>query len=122
MAGTVTQTETPRGAINLIAYDWASSTGGEATHAATIAINGEIMRAVFVPDGSTTAPTDNYDVTLTDANGIDLLAGQGANLSATDTIVVTDDIVPLFGSTLNLSVSNAGDSKGGLIYIYMKVL
>jgi len=43
----------------------------------------------------TTAPTDNWDFTITDAHGIDVLGGAGANRHTT----TSQEIVPLLGSS-----------------------
>ena len=74
----------------------------------------------FTPDGGGTAPTTLYDVTLTDAALVDVLAGVGANLSATLTTVHVPVVGTYFRRTLEAGnlipvVANAGNAKGGII-------
>jgi hypothetical protein len=120
MAGTVTTTEEVYGPVNKITFDWLSDASGDATATTTGGHNGELIRAVFVPDTSTTAPSDQYDVTLSDGQSVDLLAGQGVNLSNVNTVVVVDDLIPLAGNKLTLTVANAGNAKGGVVYLYYR--
>jgi len=73
-------------------------------------------------DLTTDLPTDQYDAALIDvASGVDLLAGEGANRSGTaadDIIAATTDVL-IFGA-MNLTISNAGDTKKGRVYILMQ--
>jgi hypothetical protein len=137
MAGTVTTTP-----ANLRAYDggrnpgitkhaiaWVSDASGNAT-GDTPVIYGTIFRVAFVPSASA-APTDNYDVTLIDENGIDILSGQGANqdtstashvaplIPATDGTTTTA-VPPTVADALSLSVSNAGNAKQGSVVLYVR--
>lgn len=95
----------------------------------TPVISGEIVRVVFNP--SADAPTDNYDVTLTDEQGVDVLMGLGANLDTVNTsnvrpgISFTDgvetSVAPVaVDDKLLLSVTNAGDSNDGVIVLYVR--
>lgn len=91
--------------------------------------NGVILRVQFVPGIGALQPTANYDVTLLDEAGQDVLAGQGQNRSNVTTQSVcpaipmsdgtTSSIAPIaVAGTLNLSVTNAGVGKSGTIIIY----
>src|SRR5262245_28086693 len=59
---------------------WVSASDGSVT-SDPFDLIGTIIGVEFVPDSGGTQPSDAYDFTLTDANGYDLLRGQGANLS-----------------------------------------
>ena len=111
-------------------FEWVSDGSGNAALPSALPVSGQIVRVVSVPSASA-APTANYDVTLTDADGVDVLAGQGANLSATLSANVcpgtplkdgtTTSVLPLVvDSILTLNVSNAGDSKAGKVVIYVR--
>lgn len=111
-------------------FDWVSDGSGNATLPSSIAVSGQIVRVVFIPSASA-APTSLYDVTLTDADSMDVLAAQGANLSATVTSHVcpgtplkdgtTTSVLPLVvDSVLTLNVSNAGASKAGKVVVYVR--
>jgi hypothetical protein len=107
---------------------WTSHTDGTVA-LPTPTINGTILRVTFNPGA--TAPTDNYDVTLTDEDGIDVLGGQGANRDTANSESVcpglaftdgtTTSVVPIaVAGTLTLNVSNAGDSKQGTVVLYVR--
>lgn len=109
---------------------WVSHTDG-VVDLDTHRIVGEIQRVVFKPDGGGTQPTDLYDVLLKDASGVDVLAGQGANLSNASTTHVCPGVPLKDGTTtstrpitvagaLNLEVSNSGSGKGGTILLYVR--
>jgi hypothetical protein len=111
-------------------FDWTSDSGGSATVVSGIAVSGEIQRVVVVPSVSA-VPTANYDVTLTDADSVDVLAGQGANLAASGNTHVcpgvplkdgtTTSVVPsVVDSVLTLNVTNAGNAKAGKIVVYVR--
>ncbi len=111
-------------------FDWVSDGSGNATLASTVPVSGVIHRDVFVPSASA-APTTLYDVTLTDAEGIDVLAGQGANLSATLAASVCPGTPLKDGTTVNvapttvdgiltLNVTNAGSAKAGKVVVYVR--
>jgi hypothetical protein len=71
-------------------------------------------------DPSATAPTDNYDLVLTDTLGIDLLQGQGANRDTANN-ESTIFSVPFHhdGSrVVDLVVSAAGNAKSGTVYVW----
>ncbi len=133
MAQSVTFTTRYRAAdsdVVRITIDWTSHTDGTVTQAFPKAYSGIIERVTFNPGA--TAPTANYDVTITDDQGFDVLGGQGANLSATVTTSVKPGIPFKDGTTthvaeicvddtLTLNITNAGDSKVGAIVVYLRV-
>ena len=49
----------------------------------------------MVTDPGATAPTDNYDITIEDSDGVDVLGGAGANRDAAN----TERVMPLYGTT-----------------------
>lgn len=127
MAGSFTD-DFSSGKNTRIELEWTSDASGDVS-GDTVKIDGTILRVVFDPDG-TDAPTANYDVTLT-ADGLDLLAGQGANLSATVTSHVSPGVAFTDGTTTSvlpidvnaaceLVVANAGNAKKGKVIIYVR--
>lgn len=111
-------------------FAWVSAADGSATVPSSIAVSGRIERVAFIPSASV-APTNLYDVTLTDADGFDCLAGQGANLSDSAKSHVcpalplkdgttTADYPITVDSVLTLNVTNAGDSKAGTVVVYVR--
>lgn len=84
-----------------------------------------------VTDPGTAAPTDNYDITLLDENGIDVLMGLGMNRDTANTeqicpgITCTDGtnnaVIPIaVHGDLTLTIANAGNSKNGTITLYLR--
>lgn len=130
MAGSVTITEVPAaiGGVRKIRFSWTSSAGGAADSAAYY-VCGAILKVIFDPDG-TAVPSANYDVVLNDSHGIDVLAGQGANLSDSASTAVcpgvplkdgtTTSVVPVVvNDTLTLAVTNAGNAKAGVVELHV---
>jgi len=105
---------------------WVSDASGDAT--GSVAVSGRIAGVEFTPGTGGSVPTDNYDVTLSTDNGIDVLGGQGANLSqttATHTQLVctvgalTFPVERAVIGVLDLVVDNAGDTKSGTITVFL---
>ena len=121
MAGTATVTEHKEKSIKLIKYAWTSDASGDVSQASTSKFDGEILAIATVPDGSA-APTDNYDITLTDENSLDVLAGQGANRDTANTEYVTakENLGVVHDSLLTLVVANAGNAKQGTFYVWIR--
>ena len=122
MAGTVTVTEQRFSSVRKITFTWLSSAGGAADAVTTYAVDGDLLAVYQVPDGGGTQPTNAYDVTVTDADSIDVLNALGANLSnAANTIKRTSDgLLPVAASLLTLAVTNAGNAKGGKTILYVR--
>lgn len=130
MAASVVYTYEEIGYVKVITMDWTSHTDGTITGTTpTKKINGQIVKVEFDPDSGATQPSDNYDLTVVDENNYDILAGQGANLSQTNTTAVvpgvsfkdgvTTSIFPQYiSSTLQLVGANCGASKGGIVKIF----
>jgi hypothetical protein len=133
MAGTVTISADPvdRNPPIRFALSWTSNASGDVSGTPTPVIVGTICKIEFVPAAGGSAPTTLYDVTLLDAAGVDVLAGQGANLSAT----VASSVIPgvpfkdgtttstgpcVVAEALNLVVANAGNAKSGQVIIYVR--
>jgi hypothetical protein len=89
-----------RGSVTKIALAWTSTAGGVVTFLLAAAVSGVLLAVEFIPD-AVAAPTDLYDVTLTDEQGIDVLAGQGADLSTANKSIVCPGFVTLDGTTIS---------------------
>lgn len=118
MAGTVTLTEIKSKPLKRIKWDWTATAGGAADKITVNGYYGKVMACVTIPDTGT-APTDNYDITITDADGFDVLQGTGANRDTanTETAVPTTDS-PVYGQ-LTLNVTNAGNAGKGVAILYV---
>ena len=118
MAGTVTVAEQTHRTLKRIKWSWISASG-VADKATTATFTGEVK--TLVTDPGAAAPDDNYDITITDADGIDVLAGAGANRDTANTeYVLAASLGGCVDSVLTLNVTNAGDAKAGDVYLYIR--
>ena len=116
----VTATENTTQSVKQVYFAWTSDSSGDATGTTTNTFDGDLIGFATDPDG-TAAPTDNYDVTLTDANGFDLLMGNGANRDTADIeYVAGTSLGAVSGSKLTITVANAGDTKKGVAVVWIR--
>ena len=118
MAGTVTVTESTFSKVKKIKWSWTSTAGGAADLVTNEAYFGEVLSVVTNPDDSA-APTDNYDITITDVEGYDVLQGAGANRDTANTETAVPTAKSVAHGKLTLNVANAGDSKSGTVVLYI---
>lgn len=122
MAGMVVTTseETESGSVKKITFDWLSDdAAGTATGTTTKEYNGKVIWLVTDPGAA--APTDNYDVTVTDEGGEDVLAGAGADRDTANTEYVAEaSLGAVAGSALTLNITNAGNAKDGEVILYIR--
>lgn len=118
----VTTTVSRPQSVTKITYDWLSDDAdGTATGATATAIDGVLIGLTTVPDGGGAAPTDNYDVTVTDADGHDVLLGAGGDRDTANTEHVTGaSLAASAASVLTVNVSNAGNANAGLVILYIR--
>jgi len=121
MAGTVTITEERVGSVKAVRFAWTSSAGGAADGTTTYAYNGELLRVVTIPGTGGDQPTNLYDVVLNDADGLDLLFGNGANRSnAAAEQIAASNLGAVANDKLTLGVTNAGNTKKGTVVAYIR--
>lgn len=129
-AGTCTVTEPPKvdkGHSVKITFSWTSDSNGDVSASAartTYEYEGYIVRVVTDPD-DTDAPTDDYDIDIQDDDACDVLGAAGDNRDTAN----VEQTAPLMGGTtygrvffrgrLALVVSAAGDTKKGVVYVYV---
>ncbi len=119
MAGTITAVESRQGSVDQIVFSWLSDASGDGTATATTySYSGDLLKVVCEP-GATT-PSDLYDVTLSDDNDLDLLAGQGVDCPDAANLVITGGMLPITNSTISLTIAGGGNAKIGKVYIYIR--
>lgn len=136
MAGTMSFTYDELGSIRKIIADWTSDASDGTASGTTKKITGELIK--IVTDPGSPAPTDNYDVVLTDEKGVDLSVHMDdvaiAALIARDTANNEETYLPLEDTAgtgrvgafpvvcdkLTIAVANAGNSKAGQIILYVR--
>lgn len=102
-----------------VSVSWTSDASGDYTE--TVKIYGFIVKVVFNP---TDGPTDNYDLTLVDGEGVDVLGGGGADRDTSTSEQIPD---PTTGKTIcgfaygdvTFTVAAAGNAKSGVTHIYV---
>ena len=120
-AAIVTVAETTYTSMKQIAVTWTSATDGSAVIATTHAYDGLCQLLTTIPGTAGSAPTDNYDITITDANGVDVLATGGMNRSASATQqVLASSLGGVAGSVLTFTLANAGAVKTGVCYLLIR--
>ncbi len=121
-----------------ITVDWISDGDGDATgnlaalfsaakadyEPTLTAIKGLVRSTQTIPceegDLTTDLPSDEYDLTITDAYGEDILNSAGADRSGTASqVILQGTLNRLIDSELAIAISNAGDSKKGRIIIML---
>jgi len=106
--------------ITKITWAFETDEDGDASEETATAMHGALVRIVTEPDDEDT-PTTNWDLTITDEHGLDLLGGAGLNRDAGDTgateeIIVTD--ARAISDKLTFVVANGGDTKKGVVTAY----
>ncbi len=131
MAGSVVVTTSVVDAgISKYSVAWTSDALGAVSGNAFAIKHGTIVAVTFTPGSGGTQPTLDYDVTLPcSEHSVDMLGGEGANLSN----VTASHKVPfisaaggvsyvrmwMHGGNVDLTVANAGASKTGTVDIYV---
>ena len=116
----VTTTEETFGTVKKIKFVIVSATDGTATATTTNAFSGEVLRFIVVPAAAAAQPDDQFDIAINDADGYDILAGQGANLSNAATTTVVASMGCVANDKLSLSASGIGDQNGATVYVYIR--
>lgn len=126
MAAVVEKTEETIGIIKKIKWAWTAHTDGKvaiatANAATEKAYNGEIVRLVTIPDG-TTAPSDNYTVQIFDEDSVDvLIAAATANRDTANTEqVLASSLGVVANDKLTLYVEGAGSGGKGTAILYIR--
>lgn len=119
----ITCAEETYGSVKKITWAWTSATAGSGALISTKAYNGQIVSLTTVPS-AVTAPSANYDITITDEDGVDVLNGSGMNKSATLTEIVTWQLGVNLGYVANdkltFNLANAGDAKLGVCILQIR--
>lgn len=125
MAGSITVTNADAGSgVTKYSIAWTSDASGAVSGDNFEIRRGRLLQAKFVPGTTTAQPTDLYDVVVRDADGADVLQGQGANLSNSIPSYVSaawGSGAPLYleGQALYPVVAGAGNAKSGTIILFV---
>ena len=131
--GTVTITETNTwGHVKQVSFAWVTGTSNQAdvapATASAASYNGKILACITSPSTSA-QPDDNYDITITDSNGWDVLSGAGGNRDEATTEFLFNGstgalafrMVPFAWTSLTLNITNAGTGTEGIVTLLLGV-
>ena len=118
----MTITETRDGGIKKIKAAWTSANTGLVSGTTSRFYSGRLIAAITVPDSNANLqPTDNYDITVSDKDSIDVCLGALANRDTANTEFVAEaSLGAVVGSKLTMAIANAGDSKKATLYLLIK--
>lgn len=126
-----------RGGVSQIQAAWTSDSATGSVSATTRKIVGRLVKVVTVPGSGGSEPSNNYTVTITDQNGLNVLGSCDKTLAANqlqapaggaqetylmvasyDTSPIAVAVHPVVCDQLTIAVSGAGNSKSGQIFVY----
>ena len=116
----------------VLQFTWVTGSSSQADVTPTTATSGSYdgrILAVITNPSTSAQPDDNYDITITDKNGFDLLNGSGANRDETNTEFLfngstgaeTVRMLPFSMTQLTLNITNAGSEQEGIVTVYIGV-
>jgi len=122
-AGTVVITEETYGTIKKIKFSWISGDGAEdgtASGQTTHPYSGKILG--LATDPGSPAPSDNYTVTVTDEDSMDVLMGAavGNRDTANTEYILSTSLGAVANDKLTVNISGAGTNKKGIAYLYIR--
>jgi hypothetical protein len=113
-------TEATHGSVKKVVFAWTSDGSGDAEEVTVAAYDGKLVGLTTIPDGSA-APTDDYDIVVTDSDGHDVLLGAGADRDTANTEhVASASLGAVAASKLTLTVSSAGNATEGVVILYVR--
>lgn len=119
-----------RGTVRKVICSWTSDGSGDAS--GTVKLVGTLVKASTNP---TDAPTDNYDITLTDEDGVNVLAACQSGLSNRHTTTsqevyflvldaagspLAQSAHPVVCGDITVAVAAAGAAKSGVLNLYLR--
>lgn len=121
MAMSCVITEETQSHIKKVKFVWVSAADGTASGTTTGVYSGEIRRLVTIPAAAPAAPDDNYNVVVNDEDATDVLMAGGATRDTANTEqVLASSLGCVANDKLSLSITDAGDSNGGTVIVYIK--
>lgn len=108
--------------VSLITYTFTTDGDGDASEASET-LNGRVNRVVTNPTGDD-KPDANWDLTILDEDGVDILGTNGMNRDSGGA-GVSEQVAPsvagiAVASTLTFTVDEGGGAKKGVVNLYME--
>lgn len=106
--------------VRAYTYEWTSDgSGNVSTNAVIVSPGAYLVQVQFEPGTGAAQPSDNYDVTLLNSKGVDLLDGVGLNCD--DTVGRTESRPGIWidrAAVLQLTVAGAGATNTGRLVLW----
>lgn len=125
-ASSLTQTQSRLSEnVDMLEMAWTASADGSFTSSPSVSFNGYIFQVTTIPGYA--SPTANYDITLTDSDGVDVMGAELSNRSAS----ANEQVKPKMGNdygdrfvaggvSLNISNNASANATGKLKIYYRK--
>lgn len=108
-------------------WDWEADAGGNYSSSTSVYVTGYVEQVLFNPDSGTSQPSANYDIYVVDAQGADLLNGDGENqgnvsgaTSYRTPLTWDDTFFLLVNEAIGILIQNAGAGKAGVVTLKVK--
>lgn len=108
-----------------LTFTWTADDGDGSVPATASELSFKANVCVVVTNPGATAPTDDYDITLTDEHGIDVMGGQLANRDTTTSESALPKIGSVYGcrpisGTITLNITNNSvNSATGVVEVFI---
>lgn len=116
---TTATSEVTYSVVKVVLMSFTATADGWDSVATKATFSGQILQARIVPDTGAIAPADNFDVSVYDPYGNDVLLGHGANADSTNATVLADSLGWVTGK-LNGVVTNAGAGNKAKLYLWLR--
>jgi len=118
----MTFTEVTHGTVKKVKVAWTSDdTTGAVSGTTTNVYSGRILGAITVPGAGGVQPSNLYDIAVNDSDSVDVALGALIDRSNAATQFVAEaSMAGLASSKITVSVTNAGNSKQGTLYLYIR--
>lgn len=112
--------ETIFGSVKFVQFTFAGNITTTEGATSFKGFDGKVLHVVTSPS-VTLVPSANWDLTILDTNGIDIMAGAGLNRSSGSTQhKLSSTMGAVAKSDLRFVVSNAGATGGGTVRVYIR--
>jgi len=115
---TLTEDTDTKQPFNQITWAWTSATDGSVSSQTAGSFTSKEIS--MITDPGATAPTADYDITITDENGVDVMLATGTDRHTTATeYVKAANTGVVYKSRLTLTIAAAGAEKTGTVYLWL---
>ena len=123
MAGSIATVTSTHNGVSKYEMTCTSDASGDVDVDAIPMVQGEIIAVQYSPHSTT--PSNNYDLTMKNSDGVDILTGTGANLSSTvhtQVVPAVSTYFPVFieAGSYDLVVEHLGNAKACIVTVFVR--